>query len=71
MKNIVITEEAENDLLEIAEYTEQQWGLAQRERYIESLFGCMQWLLANHKLAKPRNEIKNIIFSSRSRMMTW
>lgn len=37
MLELIITKEAENDLVEIAEYTETQWGTKQRDKYKKEL----------------------------------
>ena len=44
---------AKADLLSIGEYTRQTWGVAQAERYLNSLEHCSRLLAANPSLGRP------------------
>jgi toxin ParE1/3/4 len=58
MLKLRITTQANQDLLDIGEYTEREWGNEQREKYIKQLFDRINWLSRNPQLGKPRPEIK-------------
>jgi toxin ParE1/3/4 len=45
------------DIREIAQYTEQNWGIAQRDLYLDGLFGCFGNLADNPGLGMARDDI--------------
>ena len=63
MLQVLITEEAERDLLEIAEYTEAHWGVKQRDWYNKRLEQRIFYLAENPTHGKLRDEIKPGYFS--------
>lgn len=59
MLKLIITKEAENDLVEIAEYTETQWGIKQQDKYKKELEDRIFYLVENPTHGKKRDEIKS------------
>ena len=59
MKGLKLTPDALNDLREIARYTQDQWGIEQRNLYLSEMDKRFQWLLKNTKLATKRDDIKS------------
>jgi len=49
---------ARDDLEAIWDYTVEQWGIKQAERYLDILFGCFDDLAANPQLGRPRDDVK-------------
>ncbi len=58
MLTLKITPQANQDLLDIGEYTEREWGEDQRGKYMKQLFDRINWLVENPHLGKPRPEIE-------------
>lgn len=52
-----LTPRAVRDLREIAEYTANIWGLAQRERYLRDIISRLEWLAENPALGRVRKDI--------------
>ena len=52
------THRAESDLAEIAEYTAQNWGLAQANLYVDELESCCRALAENPALGRQCNDIR-------------
>jgi len=52
-----LTPSSKSDLLEIARYTESQWGIEQRNKYLRKLDECFRLLAGNPHLGKDRSEI--------------
>jgi toxin ParE1/3/4 len=48
---------ARNDLEVIWDYTLEQWGVQQAERYFEALFTCFDDLAANPQMGRQRDEV--------------
>ena len=48
---------ARNDLEIISDYTLEQWGLQQAERYFEALFNCFDDLAGNPEMGKQRDDV--------------
>ena len=48
---------AQNDLEVIWDYTLEQWGAQQAERYFESLFTCFDDLASNPQMGRQREEV--------------
>ena len=63
MRALKITTQANQDLLDIGEYTEREWGYDQRSKYIKQLFDRINWLSEHQQLGTPRPEIKAGDFS--------
>jgi len=49
---------AERDLLFIAEYTTERWGLEQSDRYMAGIEDCGEMLAANPKLGRACDRIR-------------
>jgi toxin ParE1/3/4 len=49
---------AENDLLNIAEYTRQTWGEIQADRYLRAIEDCCLRLARNPRLGRACEEIR-------------
>lgn len=58
MLRLIITEEAELDLADIAVYTEEKWGVAQQAKYLQRLEERIFHLGENPSLGKNRDDIK-------------
>jgi len=52
-----VTPRAEGDLINIGLYTTRQWGVKQRNKYLQELDKCFQWLVENPKLGNARPDI--------------
>ena len=52
-----VTPRARDDLSNIGRYTEQNWGKAQRNRYLKSIDARFHWLAENPYLGKQRSDI--------------
>lgn len=57
MKRLVVTRTAEQDLREIARYSETKWGAGQKTRYLDALAALMRRLCEQPSLGLPREEI--------------
>ena len=53
-----LRELARADLEAIWVYTAEQWGVEQAERYLKSLFACLNDLAENPQLGRQRDEVK-------------
>jgi toxin ParE1/3/4 len=49
---------AENDLLEIGDYTLRTWGKTQATRYLADLEACCQILADNPALGRPCDDVR-------------
>ena len=58
-----VTPRARDDLLNIGRYTEQNWGKAQRNRYLKNLEKRFDWLSDNPGIGKHRSEIYDGYYS--------
>ena len=65
MLRLNIASRAYQDLIDIGEYTERQWGYEQRAKYLRQLLDRIKWLAENPHLGKPRPEIAAGDFSYR------
>jgi len=52
-----LSEGAEADLLEIWDYSAEQWSVEQADRYIDALVSRFAWLSANRALWHPRTDL--------------
>lgn len=59
MKRLVVTEAATRDLAAIAEYTEQQWGTAQKRRYLTLICDAHSGLAHGTTISTTREEIRS------------
>ncbi|MBL7003661.1 MAG: type II toxin-antitoxin system RelE/ParE family toxin [Gammaproteobacteria bacterium] len=62
-KKYRITFRAQNDLLDIGRYTEQNWGRKQRNKYLKELESRFLWLTENSQLGKHRSDIHKDYYS--------
>lgn len=60
-----LTPRAYNDLGNIARYTRQQWGEAQREKYMRALDDRFRWLAEHPHSGKHRPDIARVTTASR------
>jgi len=58
MKAFELTKKAKEDLRSIARYTENRWGLAQRNLYIKQFDDCFYFLSDSLSAGKQCDEIK-------------
>jgi len=49
---------AKLDLIEIAEYTVDRWGLEQADRYLDSLSRCFELLVSQPRIGRPCDRIR-------------
>ena len=52
MLELLISPKAEEDLSEIYNYTFDEWGIAQADKYQDDLYSGMQAILSNSQLGK-------------------
>jgi toxin ParE1/3/4 len=57
MKTLVIADAARDDLRAIARQTEQEWGAAQRHRYLDAIKRRLVGLREHPMLGSPRDEL--------------
>jgi toxin ParE1/3/4 len=58
MATVRFSRSAKADLLSIGAYTLQTWGVAQTERYLDSLERCAKLLASNPALGRPCDWIR-------------
>jgi toxin ParE1/3/4 len=58
MASFYLTHAAKADLKDIGRYTNQQWGAAQRDKYLTMLDGCFQDLAAKPGLGRDCSDIR-------------
>ena len=58
MKKLVVAKATREDLQDIAAYTEQRWGTAQRRRYLDEIKTRFAQLREHPGLGAPRDEIR-------------
>ncbi len=56
MPEVRVSEAAQADILEIGRYTEREWGVAQRRRYLDGMARQFALLAASPRLAAERPE---------------
>ena len=54
--DIFVSDEAQTDLAEIAQYTQEKWGVKQRRKYLRALNSKFQEILESPLLCRERNE---------------
>jgi toxin ParE1/3/4 len=57
MKKFRLSTPALNRLLEIGEYTERQWGVRQRDKYLDELDACFSMLACAPNKGRPRDDL--------------
>ena len=58
MANFTLTEEAKNDLKNIARFTQKRWGREQRNHYLITLDDCFHHLSRNPSMGKGCDETR-------------
>lgn len=60
-----VSKKAEDDLFEIGEYTQEKWGIEQRNKYLDDIDQRFHQLAENpeYPISKDRSELKKGIFS--------
>lgn len=61
-----VSEAAFNDLIDIGAYTEQEWGISQRDNYLNDIEARFETLASNteHPTVKDRSELRKGCLSS-------
>ena len=59
----ILSETADKDLEDIFDYTVDEFGFEQAEKYLLEIEGVFQNLILNPQLGKKRNEIKQDLYS--------
>jgi toxin ParE1/3/4 len=61
-----VSQAAFNDLIDIGAYTQQEWGVSQRDSYLNDIEARFDALASNteHPTVKDRSEIRKGCFSS-------
>lgn len=59
----ILSEIADEDLEDIFDYTMNEFGFEQAEKYLTEIEDVFQSLLTNPELGKARNEIKTDLYS--------
>lgn len=62
-KQVRVTPQAQEDLLNIGLYTERTWGKMQRVRYLKNMEARFEWLAENPMLGKHRFDINEGYYS--------
>ena len=52
-----LTSAAENDFIEILDYTTREWGISQSEKYAAEIEGCLQAIVASPGCAKALRKL--------------
>lgn len=63
LKSFLLTKDADSDLDEIFDYTEDEYGFNQAVKYLSDLNNLFEQLVKNPNLGRERNEIKEGIYS--------
>lgn len=58
-----LSRRAEADLAEIWDYSAEQWGVDQADRYLDALIGRFLWLGENTAMCKPRDDLSEGVYS--------
>ena len=62
MRHIRISDDAENDLVGIGDYTESRWGALKCEEYLDSITHCVEMLAANPHMGTSRTDIRRDLY---------
>lgn len=65
MPDILITPLARGDLLDIGRYTQETWGVAQRNSYLGAIAHLFDQIAAGQVSGRARPEIRDGLFSTR------
>jgi toxin ParE1/3/4 len=57
MPSFILTTLAEEDLEVIGLYTQEKWGIEQRNKYLDQLDNRFQFLADNHNIGASRDEL--------------
>lgn len=57
MRKVRLTPAASSDIDEIALFTEENWGVPQRRRYLAALDGAFTKLASNPGISAPRDDL--------------
>jgi toxin ParE1/3/4 len=57
MQGYKLSKEAQHDLTAIKNYTRMNWGDKQAQRYVSEIKECLETLVINPELGKPRDEV--------------
>lgn len=57
MKRLVVSHAAQGDLRAIARYSEQEWGIARRKRYMDAIRARFKALRRHPMMGSPRADI--------------
>jgi toxin ParE1/3/4 len=60
-----VTPPAQDHLVEIADYTREEWGTRQMSVYMNALNSRFKWLAANPQLGRPRPQLREDLRSYR------
>ncbi len=63
MSSFRLTPDAKASMMQIARYTQQQWGKKQRDTYMAMIDGCFHALCQTPRLGKIRPEIHHALRS--------
>ena len=63
MSKYTLRETAKKDLKEIGRYTKKNWGVEQRNKYLQQFSKRFLWLAENPLFGRARNEVKHGYFS--------
>jgi toxin ParE1/3/4 len=58
-----LSDRAQADLVEIWDYSAEQWGVDQADRYIDALITRFRWLGGNAALWKLRSDLASGLYS--------
>ena len=58
MMKFRLTQRAQDDLLSIARYTQQHWGVSQRNQYLLSFDACFRHIAENPSCGRVRDDIR-------------
>ena len=57
MQGYKLSKEAQHDLTAIKDYTRINWGDKQAQHYVSEIKECLETLVINSELGKPRDEV--------------
>ncbi|MDH5434951.1 MAG: type II toxin-antitoxin system RelE/ParE family toxin [Gammaproteobacteria bacterium] len=60
--NIKISKEASNDLVSIGRYTQKEWGIEQRRKYLSEIHKKFSFLLENPQISPLRSEFNPPVY---------
>jgi len=63
MSKYTLRASAKSDLKEIGRYTQKEWGIAQRDKYLRQLESRFLSLAKTPRMGRSRNDVKTDYFS--------